>query len=258
MAFEKLDFTKDWSVTDKANSKYFPTVEEDETKVRNDAQLLYNEIKSAFNKLVDLINSAEGAANIGYSETTDTNGDVVIQTIADAIKNIQAGQLAPGQISTVAIDDEAVTKEKLSKELQEYMSPEYHVSDMARETLGIEKKDVMALAVDAVLRLVQNQRPVVGTYEGNGEASQIINLGFKPSWGIIFKSSGSEIAYYENASGTIKEEMKQAVFTDGKALSFRNYPVVETVETGIKVYSSTSSRHDVFANDGTCVYVVYR
>lgn len=53
MAVEKLEFTKDWT-----NPEDFPTVEISETKVREDMQFLFNEIKAYLNCLAEALDTA--------------------------------------------------------------------------------------------------------------------------------------------------------------------------------------------------------
>ena len=47
MAFTPFDFTKSWR-----NAADFPTFEPDETKVRDDLQSLFDELKAGLNKLI--------------------------------------------------------------------------------------------------------------------------------------------------------------------------------------------------------------
>lgn len=66
MALEKLNFTKDWT-----NPTDFPTVEQDEARVRSDMQLLYNEIRDFLN--TKLIAKLE-AAGVEHTVLLPVNG----------------------------------------------------------------------------------------------------------------------------------------------------------------------------------------
>lgn len=52
MAFEKLEFTKNWE-----NAADFPAVETSETQVRKDMQVLHNETRDALNSVVEKLNT---------------------------------------------------------------------------------------------------------------------------------------------------------------------------------------------------------
>jgi len=60
MGFSKLVYTKNWE-----NPSDFPTVETNETKVRQDMQCLYDEVAVAFNLLVDELDAAD-VSNLLY------------------------------------------------------------------------------------------------------------------------------------------------------------------------------------------------
>ena len=52
MAFEKLEFTKNWE-----NAADFPAVETSEAQVRRDMQILHNETRDALNSVVEKLNT---------------------------------------------------------------------------------------------------------------------------------------------------------------------------------------------------------
>ena len=71
MGFSKLTFSKNWE-----NPSDFPTVENNETRVRQDMQCLYDETAVAFNKLVDELDAAD-VTNLLYpiKSLSDYNAD---------------------------------------------------------------------------------------------------------------------------------------------------------------------------------------
>ena len=80
MALTKLEYTKVWTDPDD-----FPTIETDETQVREDIQLLYDEAKNALNGLIDELESTEedasgadqiGCTPVGASESTTVQGNL--------------------------------------------------------------------------------------------------------------------------------------------------------------------------------------
>lgn len=99
MAFEELAYTKDWK-----NAADFPTYESDETKVRQDMQFLYDEIKDFINsKLVNVLNT-DGAANI-----TTASGKDIATVLAEmqALIETVAGGTVPEEGAALAWDLDA-------------------------------------------------------------------------------------------------------------------------------------------------------
>lgn len=75
--FTKYEFTKSW-----LDPSDFPTIEADETKVREDLQCLHEETKQAIWALIDALASAEGAAGIGAA---GKDGTTDLQNIVTAL-----------------------------------------------------------------------------------------------------------------------------------------------------------------------------
>ena len=103
-----LRYTKDWR-----NPADFPTYETKEAKVREDMQLLYDEMKDAFNNfLVDL-----SAGLVPFSSTSA----VPASNVQDAILNVQeqiagvvAGSVPPRSLEGEALKENAVTAYELA------------------------------------------------------------------------------------------------------------------------------------------------
>lgn len=84
MAFEELQFTKSWE-----NAEDFPTFEQDETRVRADMQLLYNEIRDFINsKLVGTLNT-NGADSVLTSSGKSI--ETVLAELEEQIKELSEG-----------------------------------------------------------------------------------------------------------------------------------------------------------------------
>ena len=93
MALTKLEYTKVWTDPDD-----FPTVETDETQVREDIQLLYDEAKDALNGLIDDLEAtadgAAGADQIGCTPVGASTGTTVqdnLEYLMDRIGQSFAG-----------------------------------------------------------------------------------------------------------------------------------------------------------------------
>lgn len=128
MSLPKLEYTKNWN-----NPEDFPTYETRETRVRADMQYLYDEIREAFNRLVDEIKAAE----IPFLPTEEIDASTVQEAIEDvqeqistavtgnipdrsltgaklALEAVGVDELADGAVETDKLDDEAVTGAKLA------------------------------------------------------------------------------------------------------------------------------------------------
>lgn len=111
MALTKLNYTKNWE-----SAEDFPTYEGDEAKVRSDMQLLFDEMKTAFNNLIDELKAAE----IPFSATAEIEAATVqaaIENVQDQIAGIVVGQLQPNSVSTPTLVDGAVTLAKLGDDV---------------------------------------------------------------------------------------------------------------------------------------------
>lgn len=105
MAFEQLTYTKSWK-----NAEDFPTYEPDETKVRADLQLLYDEAKDAFNRLVGELNASTAAENLPIAAVEGMKA----QSVQAAIEEVFASVI---DAASGNIIDGTVTREKLDAAL---------------------------------------------------------------------------------------------------------------------------------------------
>lgn len=122
MAFDKFEFTKDWTETDNKSLRYFPTHQDSETRVREDQQLLYNELKNAIHALVDALASASAAEHIGvdehdsladalnyiYEEMTRIENDVKNLAGGDAPEAVRSKEVGFTEDSWTAVGDSYV------------------------------------------------------------------------------------------------------------------------------------------------------
>lgn len=106
MALTKLEFTKNWE-----NPSDFATFVYNETQVREEMQLLFDEIKTALNNLIDDLEAttadASGASNIGAEAITGVIGTTV-QAVLESLASGQSGQAADisALVESVTYDDE--------------------------------------------------------------------------------------------------------------------------------------------------------
>lgn len=108
MSLSKLKYTKDWR-----NPDDFPTYSSDETQIRADMQLLFDEACTALNKLIDDLDASE----IPFAPTPEIQASDVRQAliaIQNQIAQITLGNLPDNSISSQKIKPGAVTEEKIA------------------------------------------------------------------------------------------------------------------------------------------------
>ena len=108
MSLSKLKYTKDWK-----NPDDFPTYSSDETQIRADMQLLFDEACAALNKLIDDLDASE----IPFAPTPEIQASDVRQAliaIQNQIAQIALGNLPDNSISSQKIKPGAVTEEKIA------------------------------------------------------------------------------------------------------------------------------------------------
>ena len=107
MAFEPLEFTKNWE-----NPEDFPAYEPDERQVRADLQRLHEETRQGLNRLIAALNDSGAAGQLPFLPTGDLTAQTVqaaIEEVYAAVKDAAAGQLVDGTVS----------KNKLTQQLLE-------------------------------------------------------------------------------------------------------------------------------------------
>lgn len=115
---KKLEYTKRWT-----NPADFPTYESREEKVRSDMQLLFDEVASALNALIDYLSAevipfnptAEIPANNLQDAIMRVQSqiiDVVDVSIPD--RSLPGEKLTEGAVGTIELADDAVTQDKLA------------------------------------------------------------------------------------------------------------------------------------------------
>lgn len=106
MSLNKLKYTKDWK-----NPEDFPTYSSDETQIRADMQILFDEVCNALNKLIDDLDASE----IPFSPTPEIQAADVRQAIIatqNQIAQVALGSLPDNSITSQKIMPKAITEEK--------------------------------------------------------------------------------------------------------------------------------------------------
>lgn len=111
MALQKLQYSKDWR-----NPQDFTTYEGNEAKVREDLQLLFTEVQTALNNLIDAL----GAGEIPFSATSAINAanvQAAIEVVQQQIASAVTGSLPDDSIETAKYKDHSVTLAKLNSDV---------------------------------------------------------------------------------------------------------------------------------------------
>ncbi len=107
----KLNYTKDWH-----SAEDFPTYQSSEAQVRDDLQLLFNEMKAAFNAFLDGVK----AADIPFEETAEIDSSTVqaaLVNIQAQIAGVSAGAIPDNSIETSKYKNGSVTVAKLGSDV---------------------------------------------------------------------------------------------------------------------------------------------
>ena len=151
MPLSKLKYTKDWR-----NPDDFPTYSSDETQIRADMQLLFDEACNALNKLIDDLDASE----IPFAPTPEIQASDVRQAliaIQNQIAQIALGNLPDNSISSQKIKPGAVTEEKMAdlsvttRSLEDKSISEPKLGDVSVSTRAIQNGAVTRdkMAADA-------------------------------------------------------------------------------------------------------------
>lgn len=231
MSFDTYSYTKKWtSDTD------FPTYETDETKVREDIQLLYDEALAATNGLIEQLGQETAAANIG---AVDGGGNPIsvqdlVRSIYDAIEGMSGGAstdtqiaLSPEVCTALGLTGTPTLKDALLK-LQE------QIDVLSASTTGIGgtvtkvgsapsadwlacdgsafyKEDYPTL--DAMLSQTYgtNATPVSGRVASDG-AGTLVAVGFASVWA----STDRGVTWSEQTVGGTNDRYLDVAYGDGK------------------------------------------
>lgn len=205
MALEKLNFTKDWN-----DPHDFPTTEFSEAQVRADMQLLHDETKAAFNKLIDDLDASEvpftPISNVDCSDVQSAIAQVqtnLEQTVFGDLdlpdSSIETQYLADGAVTTDKIYNGSVTTGKLangavtSDKIDSGAVTDGKIGDLAVGTSNIKdgavtedkiaaafKNSKADLTSDGIIPASQNRFKVY-TFQppsGSGEVDQIVSSGY--------------------------------------------------------------------------------
>jgi len=160
VALNLLSYSKSWTETDGSSERYFTTTEDDESKVRADMQLLYDEIQAWANELIEKL---DDCSNIGMGEASIlqatnvkaalielkniiTAGTVPDYTLGiekmkrkseEGVAAVDTDNIADEAITTDLIEDSAVTGAKIaSKTITKGKLAEYEDADSNNAPVG--------------------------------------------------------------------------------------------------------------------------
>lgn len=233
MALQKLNFTRVWT-----NPEDFPTYEAREEVVRADMQLLFDEIRTAFNKLIDDL----AAEEIPFTSTLAIEAD----NIQSAIENVQA-QLADVVLNQ--IPDNTVTGDKLvektigTRELEDDSVGE---DQLAPDSVGNEQ-----LQVDAVrAENIQNGAVTYAKTTGLQRAAGLVrNIGIAVDSWTLLSSNGNSVweAQVARTETWIPGDQKIIMqpYVDNTLTYAYNYEVIQ--ECGVRMAYATPGTFVFFA-----------
>lgn len=110
MAFTEFEYTKSWR-----NADDFATYENNEERVRDDMQILFDEARDAVNRLISEIK----AGNIPFSPTAGVDSTDVqnaLENIQSQIAQVALGNLPDDSITAAKLKTDSVTTDKLVNE----------------------------------------------------------------------------------------------------------------------------------------------
>lgn len=108
MGFTRFDYSKSWRSADD-----FPTYEDDETKVRDDIQCLFDEARDAVNRLIGELR----AANLPFQSSEAVSASTVqaaIEAVQAQVQALELSAIPSGAVTTEKLADLAVTAAKLA------------------------------------------------------------------------------------------------------------------------------------------------
>ena len=102
---------------------------------------------------------------------------------------------------------------------------------------------------------IENSVPVISTYNGNGATSQIINIGFRPQFGVVF--GRGEAVITTNTAGTSHTLRFGIVSLQGDTFG------IESVASGFRVFHNVGTTagqtyHGMNQSGWAYVYVMWR
>lgn len=108
MGFTRFQYSKSWR-----SAEDFPTYEDDEGKVRDDMQSLFDEARDAVNRLIGELK----AENLPFAKSAALNAENVqsaIGLLQTRLQELAQNPLADGAVTTAKLADKAVTAAKLA------------------------------------------------------------------------------------------------------------------------------------------------
>jgi len=143
MAFTRFKFKKLWT-----SAKDFPTVEVDETKVRQDMQALHDEAKEGLNKLMDELEAQSGASGVGINmpAISGITGKGTVQQAVDALDQAaKAGGMIPaGGAANYVLGKRSAADHDVAwlPPLPDYLSADSVLAASTRDLFGLPSSAV--------------------------------------------------------------------------------------------------------------------
>lgn len=140
---------------------------------------------------------------------------------------------------------DSISKSMLSDELAEEIDAKATQTALAAEVESLEAADAALQAAHSTLATATANKCSVycGSYDGNGNASQEITLGFRPKAVLLLKQDDN-LVYLGNNSGNY---CYGGLFFDGGPLIFDfsdlNITCAEVTDNGFKVYQHSNTQY---------------
>ena len=158
-----------------------PNMQPDELKKYFDSSP--EEIRQAHNALCDALTAATSAvtaaANLGFQRTAGVPAD----NVQDAIEDVQA-QLDAAVMGN--IPSGSVTQDKLAQDVRDRFAAIESAAAAESSTRASADSQMQSQLSTHTTQIAAKCQLYCGTYTGNGETSQFINLGFTPKAVLVF------------------------------------------------------------------------
>ena len=196
------------------------------------------ELREALNALCDALGDTAAAANLGFAQTAG----VPASTVQGAIENVQA-QVSAAVVGS--IPSGSITEDKLGQDVLTRLDGiEDSVSAEASSRVSADS-GLQSQISTHTSQIAQKSELYCGTYTGNGNESQFINLGFTPTAVIVFPEDAL-LTRSPYPCGGMALSGHKAVNSYGD--------VLEVVSNGFNAYFHTSSNGGSYLNLNNNLY----
>lgn len=214
MALNFFNFTKSWR-----NKNDFPTYESNETKVRDDMQSLFDELKDGLNGLITNL----FAGNIPFNATSAVAADNVqdaIEEVQSQIVDIVIDQLPDNSVTSAKLADEAVTEDKIADGAvtadklddsaldgkADLVNGVLKGSQNAREIVSVDTPRTLALTDSGKLLIVESATKTVLTIPQNSSVAFPVGTEIE-----VYREGIGEVAFaFDGVSASVSEPDRDA------------------------------------------------